>query len=84
MSYSEWSLTIGTVVTTFSRFGEIKVRIDTDFPERFETLKRVCVRLPSGTANLHKVERVRFHKGHVLLKLEGIETMDQADRKSVV
>ncbi len=75
----EWNWTIGTVVSTFGRFGELRVRYETDFPERFETLKRVCLRPASGAPKLFDVQRTRPHKGHVLVKLAGVESIDDAE-----
>ena len=79
MSLAEWNLTIGEIVAPFSRFGEVKVRLDTDFPERFSRLKQVCVRPKNGDAHLRDVETCRFHKGQVLLKLKGIESINDAE-----
>lgn len=74
-----WSLTIGTVGSPFGIRGEMKVRIDTDFPERFMELKRVCLRKTDDTAAIYDVETVRFHKGQALLKIEGCDSIDTAD-----
>ena len=79
MPESEWNLTIGEIVAPFSRFGEVKVRLDTDFPERFKGLKQVSLRPKSGEARLMDVETCRFHKGQVLMKLRGIESIDAAE-----
>jgi len=79
MSYEEWSLTIGEITAPFSRFGEVKVRPETDFPERFLRLAKVCLRLPSGEARLCEVEGARLHKGHILLKLRGFSSINEAE-----
>ncbi|GDX40187.1 ribosome maturation factor RimM [Armatimonadota bacterium] len=79
MSYPDWNLTIGAVVAPFSRFGEVKVRIETDFPERFEGLETVCIRALDGTGKLMKVERTRLHKGQILLLLHGISSINLAE-----
>jgi 16S rRNA processing protein RimM len=76
---SEWNLTVGEVVAPFSRFGEVKVRLETDFPERFTRLAQVCLRWKSGEARLFGVENTRLHKGQILMKLRGIDSMDDAD-----
>ncbi len=75
----EWNWTIGRVVAPFGRIGEVKVRLETDFPERFASVKRVCLRPASGTPALFTVERSRLHKGQALLKLEGLESINDAD-----
>ncbi len=79
MPESEWNLTIGEIVAPFSRFGEVKVRLDTDFPERFKGLKQVSVRSKSGDARIMDVETCRFHKGQVLMKLRGVESINDAE-----
>ena len=76
---SEWNLIIGEIVAPFSRFGEVKVNPLTDFPERFERLKQVSLRPVEGSPRLVPVETTRFHKGQILLKLKGIETMNDAE-----
>lgn len=78
ISLDDWSWTIGLVTTTFGRAGELKVRYETDFPERFRALNEVCLRKP-GAARLFKVEGVREHKEHALLKLEGVESISDAE-----
>jgi 16S rRNA processing protein RimM len=74
-----WSLTVGEIVAPFGRVGEVKVRLETDFPDRFARLKQVCLRWPSGNARLVEVEGARLHKGQILLKLRGIESIDDAE-----
>ena len=69
-SLEDWTWTIGLVTTTFGRFGELKVKYETDFPERFGAVKELCLRKPSGPAKLFKVEGVRPHKGQALQRLE--------------
>src|SRR5262249_49885189 len=79
MSYEDWNWTIGEIVAPFSRFGEVKVRLETDFPDRFARLKQVCLRWPNGAARLHAVESVRPHKGQMLLKLRGVSSIQEAE-----
>lgn len=79
MPHEDWDWTIGEVVAPFSRFGEVKVRLETDFPDRFARLHQVCLRRLSGEARLYRVESVRLHKGQALLKLEGIGNISDAE-----
>ena len=72
-------MTVGEIVSPFGRVGEVKVRLETDFPDRFARLKRVCLRWPSGTAKLVDIEAARLHKGQILLKVRGIESIDDAE-----
>ncbi|HSV72447.1 MAG TPA: ribosome maturation factor RimM [Chthonomonadales bacterium] len=75
---AEWDWTIGVVVAPFGIAGEMKVRILTDFPERFETLAEACLQIEGGRAQRVRVTRTRMHKGHVLLRVDGVETADDA------
>jgi 16S rRNA processing protein RimM len=79
MALENWSLTIGEIVAPFGLAGEVKVRLETDFPERFDRLAQVCLRWPSGEARLFAVEGARRHKGQILLKLRGITSIDAAE-----
>lgn len=76
---SEWSLIVGEIVAPFGLKGEMKVRLETDFPERFRRLKQVCLRWASGQARLVDIESVRPHKGQMLLRLHGISRIEEAE-----
>lgn len=79
MLLDQWSWTIGEVVAPFGRVGEVKVAIVSDFPERFLRLERACLRRSPDDARLFVVERARLHKGQALLKLAGVESIDDAE-----
>ena len=79
MAWEDWDLTVGEVTAPFGRLGEVKVRLETDFPNRFSRLRQVCLRRPSGAADLFDIEGVRLHKGQALLKLRGVDSIDAAD-----
>jgi len=79
MAWENWDLTVGEVTAPFGRQGEVKVRLETDFPNRFSRLRQVCLRRPSGAADLFDIEDVRLHKGQALLKLRGVDTIDAAE-----
>ncbi len=66
-----WSLVIGRVTAPFGIKGEVRVRPETDFPERFEGLEEVCLELPSGEERVVGVVQARVTPKGVLLKLEG-------------
>jgi len=76
--HDEWTWTVGHVVSLFGIRGELKIRIETDSPERFTTMKQVCLRRKSGVAQLFDVESGRLHKGQALLKLKGINSIEDA------
>ena len=75
----EWSLTVGEIVAPFGLTGEMKVRLETDFPDRFLRLRTVCVRWSSGDARLFDVENARPHKGQILLRLKGISSIEETE-----
>ena len=79
MAYEDWKLTVGEVAAPFSRFGEVKVNLETDFPNRFARLAQVCLRSKTGEARLFDVEKTRLHKGQILLKLRGIDSINDAE-----
>ncbi len=59
--------------------GEVSAEILTDFPERFDATEAVTLRRGSDVRPA-TVDGHRFHKGRVLLKLAGIDTMTDAER----
>lgn len=71
-------LEIGQIVNTFGIKGEIKISPFTDDIRRFDDLEDVYVRTKKET-KLYKVENVKYHKNMVLMKLEGINTLEQAE-----
>ncbi len=79
MSLEEWSLMVGEIVAPFGIKGEAKVRLSTDFPDRFARLRQVCLRLPDGTMRLWDVETARHHKEQVLLKLKGVNRIEDVE-----
>jgi len=71
-------LIIGRVLKPWGYRGEIKVKILTDFPERFASLRTVYL---GDDAKPFSVERARLHGGNAaLLKLAGIDS-PEADAK---
>lgn len=72
-------MTVGEIVSPFGRVGEVKVRLETDFPDRFARLKQVCLRWHSGDARIVDVDGARLHKRQILLKVRGIDSIDDAE-----
>ncbi|HID64903.1 MAG TPA: 16S rRNA processing protein RimM, partial [Anaerolineae bacterium] len=70
-------LVVGKIVAPWGVKGELKVAIETDFPERFKQLKRVYV---GEKATSFVLEWSRLHKGHALLKLKGCDDRDAAEK----
>lgn len=70
-------LSVGVVTTAHGVHGELKVFPTTDDAKRFKKLKHVLVE-NKGETSKRKVVSVKFFKQFVILKLEGIDTMDDA------
>ena len=79
-------ITIARVVKTQGRHGEVGVDLLTDFPERFENGSRVYVLAANGERRELKIEDVWPHKGMLILKFVGVDTMNDAEalRKSEI
>lgn len=67
---------VGQIVNTHGLKGEVKINIRTDSPEVFELFDFVYTE--SGSE--YEVKGVRYQKGCVLLKLKGIDDVDDAER----
>jgi 16S rRNA processing protein RimM len=70
---------IGEVLRPHGNRGEMKIYPITTDPERFQKLREVIMR--SGKIDQHfKITSARVQNDIVLLALEGIETIDQAEK----
>ena len=72
-------LQIGIITAPRGLKGEMKVFPTTDDKDRFLDLESVLVSTPEGIREMN-IESCRFFKQFVLLKLEGIDGVDQAER----
>lgn len=73
---TEWA-TIGEVVALFGVHGEIKVRLLTDIPERFQHIEVIYL---GARHQPHKIEHVRPYKGDmIILKLVGLDDANAAE-----
>ena len=70
-------LRLGVVTTAHGVKGELKVFPTTDDMNRFKKLKSLYVEKKNERKEF-KISGVKFFKQFVLLKLEGIDTMDDA------
>ncbi|MCL2527238.1 MAG: ribosome maturation factor RimM [Defluviitaleaceae bacterium] len=71
---------IGIIVKPQGIGGELRVLPTTDDPERFGLLKEVHVRLPKGQEDVYKLTSARQHKGLVLVRLEGVNDRNAAEK----
>ena len=71
-------LQVGVITTTHGVRGEVKVFPTTDDPARFKKLKDVI--LDNGKAKKDlEIENVKFFKNMVILKLKGVDSMNDAE-----
>lgn len=70
---------IGQIVNTNGLKGVVKVNPFTDDISKFEDLKYVYIQLKSELKKV-KIEQVRYNKNQVLLKLEGIDSIEEAEK----
>lgn len=73
-------VTVGKIVKTQGRKGEVFAKFLTDFPHRFEKLKTVHLHHPQSTHACLAIAGTWLHKGGVVLKFDGINTMDEAEK----
>jgi 16S rRNA processing protein RimM len=71
---------VGRVVKPQGRHGELAVECLSDRPDRFPTLRRAFVPGEDGRPRELRVERAWPHKGRFVLKVEGIDSIDAAER----
>jgi 16S rRNA processing protein RimM len=71
---------VGRVVKPQGRRGEVAVLPLSDRPDRFPTMQRAFVPGPGGSAREVRVVGCRPHKGRFLLAIEGVSTIDEAEK----
>jgi len=69
---------IGQIVNTSGLKGEIKIKPFTDDITKFNDFKTIYVSIKKELKEF-KVEKVRFSKNMVFLKLKGIDTIEEAE-----
>jgi 16S rRNA processing protein RimM len=77
----EGFITIAKVTKTQGRIGEVAAALLTDFPERFAQRKRLFAlgAAKDNTRRELQVENHWFHKGQVVLKFRGVDSISQAE-----
>lgn len=71
---------IGRIVKPQGRRGEVVAESFSDVPERFPSLRKAYVPGPDGTAREVAVTSCWPHKHRFVLKLEGVDSIDDAER----
>ena len=72
------NLEIGQIVNTFGIKGFVKVNPFVDDISRFDELKKVYIKKQKELKEL-EVEEVKYHKNMVLLKLKGVDKLEDAE-----
>lgn len=72
-------ITIARIQKTQGRIGEVFAELFTDFPERFDERHRLYILPERGDRRELELEDHWFHKGGVVLKFQGIETISDAE-----
>ena len=68
---------IGQIVNTHGLKGDMKVYPFTDYPERFEEVEYLY--MENQGDKKYFIENVRYQRNMVLLKLKGINTIEEAE-----
>ena len=69
---------IGQIVNTFGIKGEVKVKPFTEYMERFEKYDTIIVK--GKEEKKYKIQNIKYQKSTLVLKLEGIETVEDAEK----
>jgi 16S rRNA processing protein RimM len=72
-------LAVARIVRPQGRRGEVTAEILTDFPERFRHLRDAFLERPGSAPVARQVENAWLHKGRVVLKFSGVDSIAQAE-----
>jgi 16S rRNA processing protein RimM len=72
-------ITLALVIKTQGRRGEVAVELHTDIPDRFREDMRLWALLKTGERREVTVEDLWPHKGFLVLKFDGVETISDAE-----
>lgn len=70
---------IGQIVNTSGLKGILKIKPFTDDIKKFSNLKTIYIKTKNGLTEF-KIEQVRYVKNMVMLKLAGIDTVEEAEK----
>lgn len=71
-------VTVGRILRPHGIRGELRVTPETDFPERLAGLVEVVL-LKDGRSTPVRVDRIRPHGREILVKLAGVDSVEQAE-----
>jgi 16S rRNA processing protein RimM len=72
-------ISLARVLKTQGRYGEVAVELHSDIPGRFVEGMRLFALDENGGRRQLKVEELWPHKGHLVLKFEGIDSISGAE-----
>lgn len=72
-------ITLAVVIKTQGRRGEVAVELHTNIPDRFREGMRLWALAKDGQRRQVQVEDLWPHKGFLVLKFEGVETISDAE-----
>jgi len=75
---AEEFVTVARIRRARGRCGEVLAELFTDFPERFRQREDLLLYRPGGQRRLVGLEKAWFHKGNVVLKFAGIDSIAAA------
>lgn len=73
-------LAVARIVRAQGRRGEVAAEILTDFPERFEHLRRAYLERSGAEPEVVNLENAWPHKGRIILKFSGVDSISEAER----
>jgi 16S rRNA processing protein RimM len=74
----EW-ITLAVVIKTQGRHGEVAAELHTDVPDRFRAEMELSALMKNGGRRDVKLEDLWPHKSFLVLKFQGIETINDAE-----
>jgi len=80
MHMAESLLEIGDIVGTHGLRGDLRIRLKSGDPDLLLTMKTICLRLPTGKVANIEITRQILHKGRVLMRLQGYDSIDLAEQ----
>jgi 16S rRNA processing protein RimM len=72
-------ITLARVLKTQGRHGEVAVEVHSDVPDRFVEGMRLFALDEGGQRRQLRVEELWPHKGHLVLKFDGIDSISDAE-----
>jgi len=72
-------VTVARIVSAQGRRGEVAAEILTDFPERFQAGGEFWLTAAGSLPRSFTLEQSWFHKGRVILKFRGVDTISDAE-----